>query len=459
MRSFRLIVSAALTLLFAACSGSDETTLTLTVEPSTVEVAGGNFALVTVSGRAGNASIQEQSEISLSTTAGFLGDKDASAGSATETALLLNISGQKATAKLFSPSKPAKATVTARYIDPYGVEVTATATVEFVVPVVTKLEFSCSAKNIGALIEGAADMNIRCDATPYAADGTAVRNADVKFLTEAGGFARLQQDSDIDSRVLFTYNPRDGGKMPRDVDPIGAEPYWTDPETNQIRNPRDGLVTLVAYVEAPNDGFLGEPYVDENDNGKWDPGEPFFDANDNGVWDDQQDTHLWKMIKILWTGAAHTGNSKMETTGTGTDIERGMTRNFTFTFLDQNMNVLASNGARDVLYWQVEEGQVGFVGSSEVRFGGGSSPFGMDIDPVSYKLRNPGDETSYKRGARYSVTLRNDNKNVEGEPPVPVPEPYQVFAEVTRAVETDEYGEPENEHFERLPVGAYGTLK
>lgn len=454
MHSFRLFLSTALVLAFAACSGPDVTTLTISALPARVEVAGGNFALIEVRGRTGDASILEQSEITLSTDYGSFSEDTA------EQVLLLNITGQKAQAKLYSPSRPAKATVTARYVDAYGVEVTAEATVDFVVPVVAKLEFSCSAKNIGAFVEASADMNIRCDATPYTADNEVVRNAKVNFLTEAGGFTPLQQDSEVDSRVLFTYNPRDGGKQPKDVDPIGAEPAWTDPETTLIRNPRDGLVTLVAYVQAPNDGFQGEPYVDENDNGKWDPGETYFDANGNGVYDDQQETHIWKMIKILWTGTAHPANSTVETTGTGTDIERGKTRTFNFTFLDGNMNVLASNAASDLLYWSVEQGQVTFVGSSNVRFGGGSSPYGMDIDPVTYKLRNPGDPTSYKRGANYTVILENANEDVtDDEPPRPKPQQYQVFADVSRSIETSDEGSPENEISERMPVGAYGTLR
>lgn len=453
MHPFRLILSATLAWALVACSGPDVTTLSLSLLPAKVEVAAGSFALIEVRGRTGDASIQEMSEITLSTDYGSFTDSNI------EQVLTLEIAGQKATAKLYSPARPGKATVTARYVDPYGLEVMATGTVEFVVPVVSKLEFSCSAKNIGALVEASADMNIRCDATPYTADNEVVRNAKVNFLTEAGGFTPLQQDSEIDSRVLFTYNPRDGGKRPKDVMPVGSEPSWTDPDNNQIRNPRDGLVTLVAFVAAPNDGFQGEPFVDENDDGNWNPGEPYFDANGNGVYDDQQETHIWKMIKILWTGAAREQTCERTTTGTGTDIERGLTRTFNFTFLDENMNVLASNAASDLLYWTAYEGQVGFIGSGEIRFGGGSSPFGMDIDPVTYKLRNPNEEGSYKRGANYTVTVRNDNKNVDGDPPQPVSEPYQIFADVARSIETNDEGAPDNEVSERMPVNAYGILQ
>lgn len=453
MQSFRLILSSALVLALVACSGSDVPTLTLTVRPAKVEVAGGAFATIEVRGTSGDAAIMDQSEITVTT------DYASFEETYTEQTLTLYVEGGKATTKLYSPNKPGKATVTARFIDPYQVEVTATETVEFFVPPVANLEFSCSAKNIGALVEASADMHIRCDATPYTSDRKVVANAKVNFLTEAGGFSPIYQDSEIDARVLFSYNPRQGGKQPKDVNPVGAEPSWTDPANNQIRNPRDGLVTLVAYVESPNEGFQGEPYVDENDNGEYDLGEPYFDANDNGVWDDQQETHIWKMTKILWTGTAREETSSWTTTGgTGTSIARKFTRTFNFEFLDVNYNVLASNSATDQLYWAKEEGAVGFVGSQQIAFGGGSSPYGMDIDPVTHMLRNPGQEGTYKRGANYSVTLRNDNENVDGDPPKPIPEPYQVFAEVTRSIETNDEGAPDNQITERMPVSAYGIL-
>lgn len=126
-----------------------------------------------------------------------------------------------------------------------------------------------------------------------------------------------------------------------------TEPWYTD-QFGRVRNPRDGLVTVVAYTNGEeqftdlnNNGRydvgepfvdLGEPYVDVNDNGKWDArlpgypnGEPFVDIpcteaqakagtngckvagqgngrrdGPNGVWD--ADTLIWKKTWILWTG-------------------------------------------------------------------------------------------------------------------------------------------------------------
>ena len=93
-------------------------------------------------------------------------------------------------------------------------------------------------------------------------------------------------------------------------------------------NPRDGLVTLVAYVEGeegfvdlnlngqydPGEPFVdvGEPFVDLDDDGKWSPGEWFLDVNGdgqysgpNGRWD--ADTVIWTQTRVLYTGYPATG--------------------------------------------------------------------------------------------------------------------------------------------------------
>ncbi len=126
-----------------------------------------------------------------------------------------------------------------------------------------------------------------------------------------------------------------------------VEPWYTD-RFGRVRNPRDGLVTIVAYTNGEEqftdvnqngrydvgEPFvdLGEPYLDINDNGKWDSrlpglpnGEQFVDIpctaeqvknkingcttvgvgngrrdGPNGLWD--VDTLIWKKTWILWTG-------------------------------------------------------------------------------------------------------------------------------------------------------------
>jgi len=89
------------------------------------------------------------------------------------------------------------------------------------------------------------------------------------------------------------------------------------------RNPRDSLVTLIAYtrgeehfsddnsngVRDPGEQFIdqGEPFVDSNDNGVRDDGETYIDEapadgkwnGPNGVWD--KDTSIWTAEHILYT--------------------------------------------------------------------------------------------------------------------------------------------------------------
>lgn len=106
--------------------------------------------------------------------------------------------------------------------------------------------------------------------------------------------------------------------------PSGQEPRRIDPVTGTLTfNPRDNLVTLIAYARGAetftdlngngthDDGepFVDttEPFVDANDNGTWDPGEAFVDTNGNGRWDGKNgtfdsDTWIWAQERILWTG-------------------------------------------------------------------------------------------------------------------------------------------------------------
>ena len=110
----------------------------------------------------------------------------------------------------------------------------------------------------------------------------------------------------------------------------------------RYRNPRDGLVTLIAVTggeepllydvnqngqcDDPLDVFLslGEPFIDRNDNGKYEDGEYFLDLDQNLAWTKpinasenvpynavsgegtcanwKKNTQIWKEEKILWTG-------------------------------------------------------------------------------------------------------------------------------------------------------------
>jgi hypothetical protein len=111
---------------------------------------------------------------------------------------------------------------------------------------------------------------------------------------------------------------------PRRPDPIRRDKN-NQPLTN---NPRDNLVSMIAITtgeeafedlnnngvrdENPLEPFedLTEPFVDNNDNGTWDPKERFVDANGNGKWDGKNGkfdsiTLIWVQERILWTGIPH----------------------------------------------------------------------------------------------------------------------------------------------------------
>jgi hypothetical protein len=130
---------------------------------------------------------------------------------------------------------------------------------------------------------------------------------------------------------------------PQDNPILYLEPSYKDPRTGQIRNPRDGLVTILAYTngeEAFDDtngnGIydkgepftdIGEPFLDMNDDGIWQTNEPFVDIpctadqaskklngctiagkgngkrdGPNGVWD--ENTLIWKTTWVVWTSCA-----------------------------------------------------------------------------------------------------------------------------------------------------------
>ncbi len=125
-----------------------------------------------------------------------------------------------------------------------------------------------------------------------------------------------------------------GAPLPGDQPPLPGErfvqvDFGCGPRTS---NPRDGLVTVIAYVPG-EEGFsdvnrngqydagepfvdLGEPFVDANDSGEWDTTEWFADVNEdgvytrgNGAWD--ADTVIWTETRVLYTGTPWFGANPM----------------------------------------------------------------------------------------------------------------------------------------------------
>ncbi|MBI5533151.1 MAG: Ig-like domain-containing protein [Deltaproteobacteria bacterium] len=134
------------------------------------------------------------------------------------------------------------------------------------------------------------------------------------------------------------------------------------------RNPRDGLVTVIVYVQGeeffqddnsngkwdPGEMFVdqGEPFVDSNDNGVQDPGEVFIDTapNDNqwtppnGKWDST--TTIWTEARILYTGYPNTQGQPVPALLPNPFglVEHGATATLEAYFPDLNMNRVQAAG-------------------------------------------------------------------------------------------------------------------
>jgi hypothetical protein len=137
--------------------------------------------------------------------------------------------------------------------------------------------------------------------------------------------------------VTFTFSTT-GVFPPLDVPPLAAdaaqwprvraaEPVHMDGAL--VRNARDGLVTILAYIRGEEffqddnangtrDGsemFVdqGEPFVDANDSGTWESGEAYDDEAPadgqwnapNGTWDSS--TAIWTETRLLYSGFGGSG--------------------------------------------------------------------------------------------------------------------------------------------------------
>ncbi len=138
----------------------------------------------------------------------------------------------------------------------------------------------------------------------------------VQFNSEAGAVSPLAVSPAFDPAVPVS-GQKDighavgflevfGAPLPADQPPLPGERFVQVDFGcgSRIANPRDGLVTVIAYVPG-EEGFadvnrngqydagepfvdLGEPFVDANDSGEWDTTEWFADVNGNGKWDAPQ---------------------------------------------------------------------------------------------------------------------------------------------------------------------------
>ena len=444
MHPFRAAVALALALVCFACGPKDPANPGATVihldAPAAVNVGAGAYAKLTVTGQSSGLPIQDGSTVTFETDVGSFSADDSQ--SSTD----VTVAGHAAVAKLYAPTYPGVAHVTAKFVDAYSNLFKATATVTFKTSsLATHINFSCTSRNLGAFWDGVGAFGVKCTAVPEDENNEAVAGAHVQFLTEAGGF------TPTDTPGTFLYDPNLGGRQPVDVDPNPGEPSWVDASApgTPTRNPRDGLVTLVAYVEGDSQGLFSTPYVDKNDNDKYDPGEDL----PPGVttYEDTQDKYVWKQIKILWTGpiadTPPNGTRVTPTPLTATGpLARGQSRIYTWTILDTNLNVVAANDQADA---------VNFTLGGDVPDGVAISPasvavnhsMGLDLD-ADFKINNPTSAASYSRDATYQVTISNNRAatDVDGDKVV------SIGADVAHNIATDDSGVSTDSEDETLPV-------
>lgn len=437
----------SLTLVVSSCDGDGsglEDALQVTAVPATVHLGEDAHSEIVISAKPGNSALIDGEIIKLETTLGTW-EKDYPDWTETE----VMVEGGRAKVKLFS-KQPGEATITATAIVAGEGAASGSTKVRFVHPEVHDLIFRCASQNIGALISDAQSMKIPCVA--YAVDeaNNLVPSAKINFAAEAGGFDSKPYETN-DDRIVWLYDPRGGdGKLPRDVDPFDGEPRWSPPGSDKVKNPRDGLVTLIAWTDGVSYG-QGAPYVDANDNNVYDEGE-WFHRMDGDQYLEEQDRIIWKQVKILWTGEAFpprgtTSNAEATSVNRpSASIGRGQSVEFLYRVLDENLNILAANSTNDKIQFYLS------ANGGEIMGGSGAVPlhrgFGIDIDEnQDYRIRNPNDANSYRRNSEYRISVRNARTDDE-----PTPESGSLTGEIQRIYSIDPDGNPYHDIYsEQVP--------
>ena len=411
----------AVVLLCAACSSTPSLVLTATPNPLPGDgvTPGTVVANVTAGGSPADAMVH------FTTTAGSF--KEALPG--TPQIADIAASGGVATANLIPPRQGFGQVAITASASLDGKQLAANATLPLVPAggAANALSFRCLHQNIGGLVHGRQDtLHMLCVATA-SLNNKPIPNASVQTLAEAGSLDWAHDDNG-DQQFVYTVRPDD--PRPRDVGPFDGnghelavcpagcvaapfdatqcpgEPCWTD-ATGITHNPRDGIATLIAAVPGVKSfDDQGEPFVDANDNGVWDPGEAFIDYNGNGKWDAPdgkvKDRLIWKTYRVIWSGEAAITPSGQRynthdcfLTKTASDV--------TYTLFDANFNALAADGpsASDLVDWNsscLGDGQVNLGLSS---FALNQLNPGVAFEADTGKISAPGLRSTWSQGTAY----------------------------------------------------------
>ncbi|MBX7115224.1 MAG: hypothetical protein K1X64_12925 [Myxococcaceae bacterium] len=249
---------------------------------------------------------------------------------------------------------------------------------------------NCDLKAIGVYATPTPPLlyNVNCNISLVDRFGTKVgTGTSVNFKVEAGSISSSAITKKFDPNnptapdegtATVTYSTPSGtGVLPVDVEPLMAatqspfpprqlEPSVTPVGTMFNKNPRDGLVSIIAYVAGEeffsddnqngtrdaNEQFYdqGEPFVDSNDNGVRDMGEDYIDiAPQNGQWDPPNGvwdgtTTIWTETRILWVGRPDPANIYVEypappyTDGCPGGVSKAGTSDMLVHYPDANLN-------------------------------------------------------------------------------------------------------------------------
>lgn len=355
------------------CTGTSE--IQLAADPVEISADGISSTLITARVIYRDSAAEDGTTVAFKTTGGSFEDPTAAAleGKA-------ETSAGNATITLYSSTTPGPVTVDASYTNQNDEVITASIQITFVdqgkaTPIsMRNFDFTCDSRNLGALDPSLPKIQMVCRIVAKTAAEEEVLRPQVEFLTESGSLKlTVPESTTTASYAVYTAE----GNGPWDVDPNPDEPSVTD-ETGLIRNPRDGLVTLVAYAsgeesytDANGNGKydegepfedIGEPFADFNDNGSWDSGEPFVDVDGNkkydgpnGRWDGT--TKIWKAFKVLWTGKMKEGTEYSGILPTSIDVPHKGSQSFTVKVVDQNLNPVSANDQDDYLSIELDGGE------------------------------------------------------------------------------------------------------
>ncbi len=359
----------------SACAG--ETEIRLRADKETISAGGIESATITAEALLAGEPAKAGTMLSFETTAGSF-DNTAALTSLTKAC----DASCRAEVKLWSALTQGSATVTASFSDSVsGASATSSLTIKFGppsgtnMPVDGKFRMDCDAVNIGALREPIPDIKVTCTLSAQTRGGETIKASALspQFLAEAGSLTT--KDDYYTGERIVVYSPKGGGSTPKDVAPDQklGEPTYND-KNGKERNPRDGLVTLVAIIDGEEEfsdlngngkydqgePFVdaSEPFVDLDDNDQWDPDEKYLDVNGNGKWDAANgkwdaSTKIMAIYKLLWTGPPDSSSKTSRIERLANDIKQGGKLALTAHVLDVNLNPVAAFGAKnsDNLEW------------------------------------------------------------------------------------------------------------